>query len=989
MRKRIMGCVVVLVAVLLVSATASAQDSAISGVVTDASGAILPGVTVEVTSPALIEGTRSVVTNGQGRYSVQNLRPGTYEVSFRLAGFSGVKREGIVLNAGFTAPVNGELKVGAVAETITVTGASPTVDVQNVRTQNVLTREKLDALPAAQSLSSIAALTLGVRMAGVVTQDVGGSQGEQGGVSIHNNRMEDQKIMMEGMNTNNSMGTNGGVFHAGQHYNMEAMQEVTLGSNGMGADTETAGAQVNYIPKDGGNRFTGTGRATFANTDFQANNLTSELKARGASTPPTIRKIWDYGGAVGGPIKKDKLWFFTAHRWWGAQTYQPGAYFNKTQGTPVFTPDKDRPAYLDNHNQDNSGRITMQLSTKDKIAFYGNYGHQCVCFLAVSQFLAPEAGLNNGLLNNNLDQLTWNRVQTSRLLFEAGFTYLHNPFSFTLSPGQKRTDIPYIEVTTGQVWGAFPSADLPYNDYDGPGGGASAAGQINGKFTLSYVTGSHNFKAGFSAGHGLVEANGAANELPGVGPIAEILFAGTPILITQYATPMYNRVDFRNTGIFAQDQWKLSNLTVNAGVRLDMFDGWSPAQSTPAGVFSPAISINKISDTPTWRDVSPRFGISWAPGGDSKTAIKVSAGRYVAAAGGGTVQPTNPLQAIVRSATRPWTDANGDYIPQPGELGPLSNSAFGTPVPNVTFDSNVLTKNRQYTWQASASVDRQLHDGVSVSAGYFYTAKFNKTITDNTLVTQTDFDQYCVTAPTDVALGSASGKQVCGLYDINPAKFGLVNNVVKNADASGFSPTETFHGVDISTSAKFLNGGLAQGGISVGKTVTNNCFVVDSPQSVATSFGSTPSGNYLCRVEQPWWAANGQIKLAVSYPIIYGMELAAVYQNLGGVPINANAVFTSAQVAASLGRPLAGGTPTVTIPLVQPYTLFEDRLNQIDFRVAKMFRSAGRLRVTLDIYNMLNAATIQARNDTYGTGWGTPTQILGGRLFKLGGQFSF
>ena len=307
-------CLVVGILLCMPTLARAQANAAISGVVTDSTGGVLPGVTVEVASPALIEGSRVAVTDGNGRYNATQLESGTYSVTFTLAGFSVVVREGVELTADFAAPINAQLAVGSLEETVTVTGATPTVDVQNVRTQNTLTRETLDVLPNAQTLASIGALTLGVKVQGVTQQDVGGNQGEMGGVSVHNNRMVDQKISMDGMNTNNAMGTNGGQFHAGQHYNMEAMQEVTLAHNGMGADTETAGAQINYIPKDGGNNFSATGRATFVNTDFQSDNLSSELIARGATTPPSIKRIYDVGGSVGGPLKRDSLWFYTSHR---------------------------------------------------------------------------------------------------------------------------------------------------------------------------------------------------------------------------------------------------------------------------------------------------------------------------------------------------------------------------------------------------------------------------------------------------------------------------------------------------------------------------------------------------------------------------------------------------------------------------------------------------------------------------------------------------
>ena len=166
--------------------------------------------------------------------------------------------------------------------------------------------------------------------------------------------------------------------------------------------------------------------------------------------------------------------------------------------------------------------------------------------------------------------------------------------------------------------------------------------------------------------------------------------------------------------------------------------------------------------------------------------------------------------------------------------------------------------------------------------------------------------------------------------------------------------------------------------MSVGQTVNNNCYVVDSPQQ-----------EYQCKVVTPWWSGNGQIKAALSYPLPGGVELSAVIQNLPGVQILANGIFTSASVQGSLGRPLAGGG-NVTIPLIQPQTQFEDRLTQVDFRLAYVLRAMGRTRITLDLFNMTNASTVQARNNTYGTSaWGKPTQILGGRLIKVGAQYSF
>jgi hypothetical protein len=329
------------------------------------------------------------------------------------------------------------------------------------------------------------------------------------------------------------------------------------------------------------------------------------------------------------------------------------------------------------------------------------------------------------------------------------------------------------------------------------------------------------------------------------------------------------------------------------------------------------------------------------------------------------------------TSTRSWNDANGDWFPDASELGPNSNANFGLAVMNRFFDPDYLLDNRAYTWQVSAGVEHELMDNLGVTVNYFRTMHYNQTVRDNTRIDRSNFDAYSVTAPNDPRLGAASGTTIGGLYNINPSVYGLSRDLTRAESAFG-DRTEVYNGVDLATTARFANGALLQGGVSVGKTVNNNCFVVDSPQQ-----------EYHCKVVTPWWSGNGQIKAALSYPLPGGIELSAVVQNLPGVQILANGIYTSAAIQGSLGRPLAGGG-NVSIPLIEPQTMFEDRLTQVDFRLAYVLRAMGRTRITLDLFNMTNASTIQARNNTYGTAaWGTPTQIIGGRLIKLGAQYSF
>ena len=236
------------------AAAQAANTGTIAGAVRDTTGGVLPGVTVEAASPALIEKVRTVVTDDQGQYKILDLRPGTYSVTFSLSGFSTVRRDGIELTTGFTANVNAEMRVGSLEETITVSGASPVVDTQNVRNQSVLSREVLEVVPASHSTQGYAALTLGVNILST-QQDVGGNRGESVTASqIHGNRSTDASRTLDGMGINTMLGTGGGVNYYYKINDIMA-QEVTITTDGQSAEYETGGMVTNIVPKDGGNRF--------------------------------------------------------------------------------------------------------------------------------------------------------------------------------------------------------------------------------------------------------------------------------------------------------------------------------------------------------------------------------------------------------------------------------------------------------------------------------------------------------------------------------------------------------------------------------------------------------------------------------------------------------------------------------------------------------------------------------------------------------------
>src|SRR2546430_612012 len=296
-----MAVFLIFAGLLFVPAVALAQSAttgAIAGVVRDPTGAVLPGVTVEAVSPALIEKVRTVVTDGQGQYKIVELRPGAYSVTFTLSGFATVKREGIELSTGFTATVNADLRVGALEETITVTGASPVVDTQNVRTQNVLSRETLDTLPTNRTIQGFATLTVGATTAGAggSSHDVGGNRMDQySTVNFHGNTADDGRMLFDGMRFNNVVVAGGG---ASRYYfvNQADAQEVVLEVAGMSAEAETSGVHVNIVPKSGGNTFRGYFATTGNTGAMQQSNLNDDLRARGLTTVSQLKRTFDVRG---------------------------------------------------------------------------------------------------------------------------------------------------------------------------------------------------------------------------------------------------------------------------------------------------------------------------------------------------------------------------------------------------------------------------------------------------------------------------------------------------------------------------------------------------------------------------------------------------------------------------------------------------------------------------------------------------------------------
>jgi hypothetical protein len=517
----------------------------------------------------------------------------------------------------------------------------------------------------------------------------------------------------------------------------------------------------------------------------------------------------------------------------------------------------------------------------------------------------------------------------------------------------------------------------------------------SGKGNVSYVTGSNLLKIGTQFMWGSrVRQTWNNNDM------SLNLLRGVPSSVTVYTTPYAPKDIVRlHLGQFVHDQLTLKRWTFNVGLRFDYLDAAAAEVHLPPARFVGARDFAEVPHAPNWKDVSPRFGVAWDMRGNGKTALKVSVGRYVFDNTVDLAGQVNPITTSVNQTNRSWSDANGDFIPQESELGPLQNSRFGTTNITTTFDPDVLTGwgHRPYNWEASVGIQREVRAGVSVTAAYIRHWVGNFLVTDNRAVSRGDYDTYCLTAPTDSRLPNGGGYPICGAFDINPAAFGRVENrVILVPDGR---QSDVYNGVDLATNVRLPQGALLQGGVSIGRQVTDNCGIVgdvDNPAGSPAStslipgnFSNMPSPTALyCRIAPPF---QGQVKLLGVYPLPWwDVQLSATYQDIPGPQITATYAAPNAVIAPSLRRNLSGNAASANVELIEPGTLFGARLHQLDARVTKTFKVRRvSLQGQVDVYNVFNASTVLAQNSQFGPAWLTPTGVLLGRMVKLGFQLSF
>ncbi len=993
MTSRIKVLFVVALVYVVLPSTARAQ-SAFAGTVKDTSGAVLPGLTVEAASPALIEKTRSVVTDENGAYRLVDLRPGVYTLTFTLPGFATVKKEGIELASNFTATISAELKVGGVEESITVSGSSPLVDVQSTTKSQVLSREVLDAVPTGRTIQGMGQLITGVSLN---APDVGGSRAmQQTYMSAHGSGASQTTVQVDGLMVN-GLDVDGAVQN---YFNSSMSQEMVYTTSGASADVSGGGVRLNMIPRDGGNRTNGSLFSGYQKKSFQTDNLTQALKDRGLKSTDGIDKLYNVEGALGGPIKRDTIWYFASFRTFHLDTLPADVFTASGPATATAAPPLGTTPGVDPQKINSlQARVTWQISQKNKLSVYNDR-------LGKDRGAAMTAGYDPATASivwtspiYTTGSAKFTSTVTNKVLVEGGASFNYERYNTLYQPGIEKpvgsaewyTTVNKQDSARGTQWNAGATQQGMYPDR------FAAAGSV------SYVTGAHNIKVGVQDTWGRYRQFRSGN-----GDLQAFFQNGVPFQARILNTPVRFEDDLKaDVGMYGQDSWTLHRLTLNYGARWEYFASGIPEETSTAGRFSGVRTFGP-TDMPTWKSISPRFGAVYDLFGNQKTALKLSLGKFMQQGTSGFSNSYNPL--ALTTANVAWTDLNNDGVPQ-GERGcvyltpgceiNLAQLPAGFGTANIaTFAPDI---SRMYNLEESVSLQHELFPGVSVTAGWFHRDFKNLRRRTNTLQTFADYSSFTLFSPID-------GSPIT-YYNVSKAKVSAVSTVDENAPDRKM----WYNGIEYNFNARLPHGITLFGGGMSERMLANVCDEQSNP-NLLLYCDQTKSG-------LPW---RMQFKLAGSVPLKYGVQASFSFQSLPGYLFGTSAQYALTGVSGPSGittnNPPNGAstvwliTPTtrytacpgssasagcvvgalvdagmnvssLSVPLRAPMTEYGDRINQLDFSVTKIVKfGRASIQPKFDLFNLLNVSpVISVRGLNYGTtAFLQPSSVLVGRVFQLG-----
>ena len=941
---------------LAVAAPAFAQGGGasstgtIQGRVTDAQGAVLPGVTVTATSPALL-GQQTAVTSETGNYRFPAVPPGAYTLTYELAGFNQVRREGIQITLGFTANVNVELALATLQETVTVTGESPVIDTSATRIQQNFKLEQLQSIPNGRDMWALLAVTPSVQMSRI---DVGGNRaGTQTGYTAYGFNGQ-VRVLIEGINT--TEGTGG----AGFYFDYASLEEAFLGTSGQSAEMPNPGVQSQFIAKSGGNQFSGEYYLDWYNNSLQGSNIPDDYTVPTAFNNSPIRphsneidRYYDTAINVGGPIKRDKIWWFATYRTQFNAIAQPNFRFDKTFDTKLWNP---------------VVKGTYQATQNHKIIGYYQWGQKVQPNrLPFGTYTYLSEGPTNRQDSGSwVYKAEWNGTLSDKLYVEARY----GDFGYYFPQITNGTE-DYFWRDSGTL-DILGSHQKNQNDRDRKQWTGAAT------YFLDTGRGSHTVKFGAE----LLKEQQWTGFLQGVGGNIEHVYnngvSNQVIFRIPTATQVGGLKDNDNghitaraaldhAGMFLNDTWAVGRLTLNGGVRFDHYRGWLPEQNQLAQTVGPVtVQAKTFAETEfyTWNVAAPRVGVVFDLLGDGRTVLKGNYGLYWHNPGVGVSADGNP-NTSAKSATYNWNDqatcagcVSGDRRWQPGEETTFVVASLEGA---LSVDPNIKAP---YSHEASFWLERQLTETMGARAGFVYK-------TEDDLI-----DQYqpgrgldAFTVPFDFidigldgvrGTGDDSTIRMLGLPTANQAQFPN-SQVVMNTGEYG-----RFKSFEVSASKRYSNRWSGQVGFS-------HTWLTSFPTDLFPNNPNMPGAE-----DRTTW----QFKATGTYDAAWGIRVSPVLRHQSG--LNYARTVT---VTAPAGLIATSGTGDRAIHYVEPSdSNREDNIWVFDVRAEKTVNIVGRLRsrLFLDLFNITNSHASETISRATGLGYQKPSAILAPFTTRVG-----
>jgi hypothetical protein len=931
-------CAAFLVASVATAARAQSTDrSGIEGKVTDETGAVLPGVAVTVKSAALLGGARATVSMADGRYRFTALPGGRYTVTFELGGFSTVTHTDVVLDTGFVATIDGQMRVSTIQESVTVSGQSPVVDVKTTAVSTNLNKDALENLPTSRSMWQLLAIAPGLRVTG--SPDVGGSAvGSQQSYQNYGTSNGGNAPTIDGVNTREVTGG------AGFYYDYGAFQEVQIKAMGNDAEVSTPGTNFVGIIKTGGDTFRGSGFFAWETPRLQGSNVDEDLRAQGVGEGNPLKAYHDANVDLGGPIWRRRIWFYGSYR---HQEIRQGVigYVASLGADGVLGTSDDEPGEYRVLLKNYTGKVSGQLNPQHRFSAFTQYQVKDQPERTGDAFRTRESTWNQ-LFKPLAGKGEWTWVQSDRTLINA-----------FVGRWKYDTDL----LTNTEAPPRFDTVTLRF------AGGSDSGPATNGRGRWQYnaaVThfvpfgrmGTHDIKGGVE----FTTEDRYSQRFSRTGAKDYVLRfqSGRPFEVVLSNAPFSSENLMATQSAFLRDVWQVTDrLTLNLGVRFDRYHVYLPEQEKPAGRFSQAGAFDRL-EIRDWRDWAPRVGASWALDASKRTVVKLTYGwfSYVTEPGIGDTFNRN---ALITTTYR-WNDLNGNLDYDDGEQG--------TFVTATGASSSVLNPDlgQPRTHEATASLERQIGNSFSTRVSYVFKKESDLFQSVNIARPASAFNIPITSQDPgpDGVLGTSDDGGSVTYYDFAASFAGAA--FVRNQDTNTDDYANSYHNIEV----------------AVQKRLSNRWQLVTS--YLATRFDTWPNGipqdpnaaNFFPKAQ--YW--DQSFKLSASYLLPFEINVAGTFTSQSGAVWAREARFTTGL-----------RQQTQLILLMEPRDSRRlPRQDLLNLRVEKQQRlKHGRVSLQLDVFNVTNINAALAVTARSGASFGRITSIVNPRVARLGVTYSF